>query len=63
MYVVYDKLTETMVGPFNEEEPAVQFTLEASSLLNDGGNEFDIFELVEPTQWAFDNLTVEMTTA
>ena len=63
MYVVLDTLTETMVGPFNSEEEAVQFSMEAADLINDHSQNLDIYELVEPQQWAFDNLAVEIATA
>lgn len=63
MYAVLDTLTGTMVGPFNDEEAAVQFSMEAADLINDHSQNLDIYELVEPQQWAFDNLAVEIATA
>lgn len=60
MYVVHDELTGTMVGPFSSEEESVQFIMEAEDLLNDGGQNLSIYELVEPQQWALDNLAVEL---
>jgi hypothetical protein len=63
MYIVFDKLTDTLVGPFNEEEEAIQFSMEAADLINDHSQNLDIYEIVEPQQWALDNLAVEIATA
>jgi hypothetical protein len=60
MYVVHDTLTDTMVGPFTDENDAVQFLMEAEDLINDGSQLLVIFELVEAQQWALDNLAVEV---
>ena len=37
MYVVFDSLTETLVGPFNDYESAQMFLLIASDEVVDGG--------------------------
>lgn len=63
MYIVFDKLTETVVGPFNDEGEAIQFSMEAADLINDHSQNLDIYEIVEPQQWALDNLAVEIATA
>jgi len=58
MYAVMDTLIETLVGPFDTEEEAVQFVMEAESLVC--GTDMTIYELTEPKQWAFDNLAKEI---
>lgn len=63
MYLVHDSLTDTMVGPFYDEDAAMQFCMEAADLINDHHQNLDIYEVVEPQQWAFDNLAVEIATA
>lgn len=60
MFVVHDVTTDTMIGPFELEDDAVSFTIEAGDLLNDISQELSIYEMVEPQQWAFDNLAVEI---
>ena len=62
MFVVHDVITDTMIGPFELEDDAVSFTVEASDILNDHSQELGIYELTEPQQWAFDNLAVEIAT-
>lgn len=60
MFVVHDVLTETMIGTFDTEAEALQFTLEATDLLNDVGQPLEIYELTDPQDWAFDNLATEI---
>ena len=62
MYVVLDVITSTLIGPFNEEQEAVDFQLHASDLLADvdSGSELEIHELFTPQDWAFQNLDEEI---
>lgn len=56
MYVVWDSLTETIIGPFNDYEDAQMFVLHASDILIDGTTaELTIEPVSEPEQWAQDN--------
>lgn len=55
MYVVFDSLTETMIGPFNDYESAQMFVLYASDSLADGGSSLTIEPVSEPQEWALDN--------
>lgn len=61
MYAVMDTLVKTLIGPFDTEEEAVQFCMEADSLVC--GTDMEIYELTEPQQWAFDNLATEVVDA
>jgi hypothetical protein len=55
MYVVFDSLTETLVGPFNDYESAQMFLLIASDEVADGGANLTIESISEPIEWAQDN--------
>ena len=57
MYVVFDGVTETLIGPFNDYEDAQMFILHASDLIIDGNvSELTIEPISEPQEWALDNL-------
>ena len=62
MYVVIDVITSTLIGPFDEEQEAVDFQLHASDLLADvdASSELEIHELFTPQDWAFQNLDEEI---
>lgn len=55
MYTVYDSVTETLIGPFNDYEDAQMFILHASDSLLDGGANLTIESISEPMEWALDN--------
>jgi hypothetical protein len=55
MYVIFDEVTETLVGPFNDYESAEMFLLHASDALFDGGANLTIESISEPEEWAQDN--------
>jgi hypothetical protein len=55
MYTVYDSVTETLIGPFNDYESAEMFILHASDALLDGGSNLTIEAISEPAEWAQDN--------
>lgn len=55
MYTVYDSVTETLIGPFNDYESAEMFILHASDALMDGGSNLAIESISEPAEWAQDN--------
>ena len=55
MYVIFDSLTETLVGPFNDYESAQMFLLYASDSVPDGGSHLSIESVSEPQEWAMDN--------
>lgn len=55
MYVVFDSLTETLIGPFNDYESAQMWLLYASDGLPDGGANLTIEPISEPEEWAQDN--------
>jgi len=56
MYVVFDNITETMIGPFNDYEDAQMFVLHASSItINDYVSDLTIEPVSEPQEWALDN--------
>jgi hypothetical protein len=55
MYTVYDNITETLIGPFNDYESAEMFILHASDALVDGGANLTIESISEPAEWAQDN--------
>jgi len=55
MYVIFDSLTETLIGPFNDEESASMFLLYASDELADGGVNLSVECVSEPAEWAQDN--------
>ena len=42
MYVLFDSLTETLIGPFNDYESAQMFLLHASEDLEDGAENISI---------------------
>lgn len=56
MYVVFDSVTETLIGPFNDYEDAQMFVLHASDILIDGNtSDLTIEPVSDPQQWALDN--------
>jgi hypothetical protein len=55
MYVVFDSITETLIGPFNDYESAEMFILHASDAMMDGGANLTIESISEPQEWAIDN--------
>ena len=55
MYTVFDSITETLIGPFNDYESAEMFVLHASDALMDGGANLTIEPISEPQEWALDN--------
>ena len=56
MYVVFDSVTETLIGPFEAHEDAQMFLLHASDLLVDGNvTDLTIEPISEPQEWAMDN--------
>ena len=55
MYVLYDSLTETLIGPFNDHESAQMFLLHASEDLEDGAANITIESVSEPMEWVQDN--------
>ena len=60
MYIVIDTITHDAIGPFETDHDASIFTMEASDLLGDAdSSQFEIHELLEPQEWAFQNLEDE----
>lgn len=55
MYVIFDSLTETLIGPFNDYESAQMWLLYASDEIADGGANLTIESISEPEEWAQDN--------
>ena len=56
MYIVYDNITETIIGPFNDYEDAQMFVLHASDItINDYVSDLTIEPVSEPQEWALDN--------
>jgi hypothetical protein len=56
MYVVFDNMTETIIGPFNDYEDAQMFVLHASGItINDYVSDLTIEPVSEPQEWALDN--------
>ena len=55
MHVIFDSLTETLIGPFNDYESAQMWLLYASDDLPDGGANLTIEAISEPEEWAQDN--------
>lgn len=56
MYVVFDSVTETLIGPFEAYEDAQMFLLHASDVLVDGNvTDLTIEPVSEPQEWAMDN--------
>jgi hypothetical protein len=56
MCVVWDAVTETIIGPFNSHEDAQMFVLHASDILLDGNvSELTIEPVSDPQDWALDN--------
>ena len=55
MYTVYDNITETLIGPFNDYESAEMFILHASDALLDGGANLTVESISDPVEWAQDN--------
>ena len=61
MYVIFDSVTQTLIGPFNDEESASMFLLYASDELVDGGANLSIEFVSEPAEWAQDNAPALMS--
>lgn len=60
MYIVLDTLTNDAIGPFDTDHDAYIFCLEAADLVADSDiSNFDIHELLEPQEWALNNLDTE----
>jgi hypothetical protein len=55
MHVIFDSLTETLIGPFNDYESAQMWLLYASDEIADGGANLTIEPISEPEEWAMDN--------
>jgi len=55
MHVIFDSLTETLIGPFNDYESAQMWLLYASDEIADGGANLTIESISEPEEWAQDN--------
>jgi hypothetical protein len=55
MYVIFDSITETLIGPFNDYESAEMFLLHVSDEVQDGGANLTIEAISEPEEWAMDN--------
>lgn len=58
MYTVFDTVSETLIGPFNDYESAEMFVLHASDALVDGGANLTIEAISEPQEWAMDNMVM-----
>jgi hypothetical protein len=54
-YIAKDILTQECIGPFETEDDALAFTLEASDILGEEGLAFDIHQIFEPIEWALNN--------
>jgi hypothetical protein len=60
MYVVIDTITNDAIGPFETDHDATIFTMEAADLLGDADtSQFDIYQFIEPQEWALNNLEDE----
>jgi hypothetical protein len=55
MYVIFDSLTETLIGPFNDHESAQMWLLYASDEIADGGANLTIEPISTVQDWARDN--------
>ena len=55
MYVLFDSITESLIGPFNDYDAAQMFLLHISDDLVDGGANLTIESISEPVEWAQDN--------
>lgn len=60
MYVIFDVTTNTLMGPFDTEESAVGFKVEAEAELNDSNQSLDLYQLTEPTEWMLDNFSTSV---
>ena len=54
-YIALDLLTQECVGPFDTEDQALAFSMEASDWLNERGLVFDIHHACSPTEWFLNN--------
>jgi hypothetical protein len=61
-YIVMDTITCEAIGPFDNEQEAIDFTVEASLILAEDSVYLDIHQLLEPQEWAFDNMDEEDAT-
>ncbi len=60
MYVVLDTVTQDVIGPFETDHDASIFSMEAADLILDAdSSQFEIHQLLEPQEWAFQNLDDE----
>jgi hypothetical protein len=55
MYTIFDSVTETLIGPFDDYDSAQMFLLYASESLADGGGNLTIESISDPQEWAMDN--------
>jgi len=55
MYNIFDNLTETLIGPFNDYESAQMFMLYASEDMIDGGACLSIEAVTDPLEWVQEN--------
>ena len=55
MYAIFDDMTETFIGPFNDYESAQMFLLHASEDLIDGGESLTIEAITDPMEWVQQN--------
>lgn len=56
MYVIYDSITESLIGPFNDYDSAQMFMLQAEDIVtNLGQADLSIEYISEPQEWAIDN--------
>lgn len=55
MYTIFDSVSETQFGPYNDYESAQMYLLHVSEGLADGGANLTIEYLSTPEEWAMDN--------
>jgi hypothetical protein len=55
MHIIFDSLTETLIGPFADYESAQMFMLHASECLPDGGEYLSIEPVSDAQEWAWEN--------
>ena len=56
MYVIYDSITESLIGPFNDYDSAQMFMLQAEDIVtNLGQADLSIEYISETQEWAIDN--------
>ena len=62
-YIALDLLTQECVGPFDTEDQALAFSMEASDWLNEKGLVFDIHQACSPTEWFLNNTSKQIEEA